>query len=391
MKVLIYSEYFLPISGGVQTIVLELARGLATWKPHGSDKPIEVTIVTRTREQMAGENNQPFRLERSPTLSRLVQLVREADLLHLAGPVILPLAMGLLFHKPVIVEHHGYQSVCPNGLLLYEPDHSICPGYFMERRYSMCLRCNTQAVGRRKSVRDLVLTFPRRWMCELASRNIAVTKHVSERISLPRTRVIYHGVTDSGDSSAFEGLHDVREPFKIGYVGRLVSEKGLPLLLNAAKRLDDDGFRFHLTIVGDGTEREHLESQARELKFMNPVDFLGELHGEALEQAVRPIQVIVMPSQCEETAGLAAIEQMMRGGVVVAADIGGLGEVVDEGGLKFPMGDSDGLYSRLRELIERPSFRASLRVAARKRAVQAFGRDSMIDAHVSTYHEVLGR
>jgi len=99
----------------------------------------------------------------------------------------------------------------------------------------------------------------------------------------------------------------------------------------------------------------------------------------------------VMPSQCEETAGLAAIEQMMRGGVVVAADIGGLGEVVDEGGLKFPMGDSEGLYSRLRELIERPSFRASLRVAARKRAVQAFGRDSMIDAHVSTYHEVLGR
>ena len=47
------------------------------------------------------------------------------------------------------------------------------------------------------------------------------------------------------------------------------------------------------------------------------------------------MRVVVMPSQWEETAGLAAIEQMMRGGVVIASDIGGLGEVVSEAGLRY--------------------------------------------------------
>jgi glycosyltransferase involved in cell wall biosynthesis len=98
---------------------------------------------------------------------------------------------------------------------------------------------------------------------------------------------------------------------------------------------------------------------------------------------------VVMPSQWEETAGLAAIEQMMRGGVVVAANIGGLGEVVGDAGLRFTAGDADDLYSRLREAIESPSLRKSLGTAARERAVQAFGRDSMIEKHLSLYREAL--
>ena len=97
-----------------------------------------------------------------------------------------------------------------------------------------------------------------------------------------------------------------------------------------------------------------------------------------------------MPSQWEETAGLAAIEQMMRGGVVVASDIGGLGEVVGDAGLRFKVGDSDALYSRLREVIERPSLRASLSLAARRRAMHTFSRNRMIEGHISAYRRALG-
>ena len=77
--------------------------------------------------------------------------------------------------------------------------------------------------------------------------------------------------------------------------------------------------------MGDGPERENLESLARNLRFRNRVEFLGELQGRELAQVVRSVRVIVMPSEWEETAGLAAIEQMMRGGVVIASDIGGIG------------------------------------------------------------------
>ncbi len=388
MKILIYSKVFLPVTGGIQTVVSELARGLAERRANGVEK-IEVTVVTRTKSGMDDHDSLPYKLVRDPNLLNLIEFVREADVIHVAGPAMLPMALGRLFRKPVVVEHHGYQSICPNGLLVYQPDHSLCPGYFMQKRYRMCVRCNAVNLGWGKSVRSLILTFPRRWMCEKASRNIAVTAHVSKRISLPRTGVVYHGIADGVCGPQDQSSEGHGNLLQIGSVGRLVSEKGLATLLRAAKRLDDEGSKFRLVFVGDGPERANLESLARNLQFRNRVEFLGELRGEELAEAVHSMQVVVMPSQWEETAGLAAIEQMMRGGVVIASDIGGLGEVVGEAGLRFKAGDSDALYSRLQEVIESPSLRGSLGLAARRRAMQTFGLDSMIEGHVSAYRKAL--
>ena len=103
------------------------------------------------------------------------------------------------------------------------------------------------------------------------------------------------------------------------------------------------------------------------------------------------MQVLVMPSQWEETAGLAAIEQMMRGGVVIAADIGGLSEVVGHAGLTFPANDSATLAARLQQIYRNPSLLTSLGAAARSRARQLFNLDSMIDQHVRLYQEVIAR
>ena len=217
-----------------------------------------------------------------------------------------------------------------------------------------------------------------------------MTDHVLKRISLPRTKVVYHGIADSVDVPQAQNFGSDGNPLQIGFIGRLVSEKGLPTLLQAAKRLDDEGINFRLTFVGDGPERANLGNLARDLQFRNRVEFLGQLRGPELAEAVRSVQVVVMPSECEETAGLSAVEQMMRGGVVIASDIGGLGEVVGEAGLRFKAGDSDNLYSRLREVIERPSLRESLSLAARRRAMQTFSRNSMIEGHISAYRRALG-
>ena len=389
MKVLIYSKVFLPVTGGIQTVVAELARGLAGkgWDDTGT---IEVTVVTRTRRRTDADDSSPYRLVRDPNLQTLIQFVREADIVHIAGPAMLPMVLGLAFSKPVVVEHHGYQSICPNGLLVYQPDHSLCPGYFMQKRYRMCIRCNTANLGWTRSLRSLFLTFPRRWLCHKVSSNIAVSEHVCKRISLPRTKVIYHGIEGTIGILQGQDLTD-GNTLQIGSVGRLVSEKGLPTLLRAAKRLDDEGANFRLTFVGDGAERANLENMSRNLRFKNRVEFLGELQGPELAEALRAMRVIVMPSQWEETAGLAAIEHMMRGGVVIASDIGGLGEIVGEAGLRFKAGDSEALYGCLRDIIENPSLRASLSVSARRRAMQIFERNSMIEAHVSAYRDALHR
>ena len=114
------------------------------------------------------------------------------------------------------------------------------------------------------------------------------------------------------------------------------------------------GFDFHLALIGDGAEREHLESEARRLGLQDRITFTGYLSGAAFEEAVRALRVVVMPSQWEETAGLAVMEKMMRGGLVIVADIGGLSEVVGGAGLKFAPGDVETLYTQLRIVLENP-------------------------------------
>ena len=147
------------------------------------------------------------------------------------------------------------------------------------------------------------------------------------------------------------------------------------------------GFSFHLALIGDGAERETLEREARRLGLQDRITFMGYLSGAAFEEAVRALRVVVMPSQWEETAGLAVMEKMMRGGLVVVADIGGLSEVVGDAGLKFAPGDVETLYSQLRLVLENPSIVATVRSAARARALKHFNRDS----HDSKSYRALSR
>jgi glycosyltransferase involved in cell wall biosynthesis len=260
----------------------------------------------------------------------------------------------------------------------------------MAGRYQKCLQCNAPDLGWIASLRNLVSTFPRRWLCARAAGNIAVSDHVAMRIALPRTRTIYHGIENASPAPQ-ERSPTSATPLRIGYAGRLVQEKGLPTLLDAAKDLASAAIPFHLTFIGDGTQRAELEASVRRLGLRDRVTFTGELRGSKFTAALEQIQVLVMPSQWEETAGLAAIEQMMRGGVVVAADIGGLSEVVGDAGLTFAAKNSASLAARLQQIYQNPSLLASLGAAARSRAKQLFNLDSMIEQHVRLYQEVMAR
>lgn len=384
MKVVLYSEYFFPISGGVQTNIFELACGLSEWRRDIASERIDVTVITRTAETTPQDQSWPFRLVRRPRLPRLVRLLRDADVIHIAGPAMMPMAVGLILRKPVMIAHHGYQAMCPNGILLLGTDRTVCPGHFTAGHYLQCVRCNLGDMGWFATLRLVLLQFPRRWLCKLASANVAVTDHVARRVALPRPHTIQHGIRDPGCAPLVQNGH----PVEIGYVGRLVYEKGVSVLLKAAKRLQDDGLAFHLTVVGGGPLRTHLENEAQQLGLASSVSFAGELAGSDLDRAVRPLQVVVVPSVCEETAGLSAIEQMMRGRVVVASDIGGLSEVVGDSGVKVAPGSPDALYLALRELLRNRPLAASMGHAARERAVRIFSRQAMTERYVAAYRAV---
>jgi len=221
---------------------------------------------------------------------------------------------------------------------------------------------------------------------------VGVTHHVKERHGLPRSKVIYHGIPDRLMAPGTIG--PAANPLSIGaaktfaYVGRLVTEKGLQLLLCAAKKLDDQGYDLRLKFIGDGPERAALQQSVDAMGLRARVTFTGYLQGKDLDKAFADVGAMVMPSIWEETAGVSAIEQMMRGRLVIATDIGGLGELVGDIGLKFPVGDCEGLALCMKRVLDQPRLVGDLGEKARQRALQLFLQERMVADHIVLYREL---
>jgi glycosyltransferase involved in cell wall biosynthesis len=365
--------------------VLSLASGISELRTLNGDREFHVTVVTETAAGSYDDRALPFRIVRRPGFFQLFQLVRQSDIIHAAGPALLPMFLAWILRKRFVVEHHGYQAICPNGILLYEPDRSICPGYFQAGRYGECFKClQSEIPSGWAATKRLLLMFPRNWLSRAASLNLAITNHVNDRQKLRRTTVVYYGIEDplpnrSGSVPS--------QKLCIAYVGRLVPEKGITVLLEAAKTLQTEGHEFELRLIGDGSERPKLENIIHIEELESSTTITGFLTGHAFASALQDVNVVVMPSVWEETAGLAAIEQMMRGRMVIAADIGGLAEVLDDTGLKFAPGNAGSLADCLRTVIENPALIGLYGEKARSRALQFFQRSKMLTEHAQIYRD----
>jgi glycogen(starch) synthase len=381
MKILIYTDSFFPSIGGVERVTLDLARGLAEWAAHDSNAEIfDVTVVTRTAASAAEDEKFPFRVVRRPTFRQLRTLIRETDVLHLAGPALVPLALGLTLGKPVVVEHHGFQAVCPNGQLFYAPGQKLCEGHYRAGRYAKCLQCNLQGAGVGGSTKLLFLTPFRRWLSNRAAANMTPTAWLASVLKLHRMKSVYHGLSLAIASHA---AVPARPTF--AFQGRLVSTKGAEVLLEAAKRLRSEGLDFQVRIIGDGPERTRLEAQAQSLG--DSIQFLGHVSDEQLEGVLADVSAVVVPSLAGEVFGLVVAENMLRGKILIVSDVGSLEEVVGTTGMIAPAGNVAALASCMRRVIQDPSSVLSLGAEARARATILFGVDAMIQSHVSIYQQ----
>ncbi len=385
MRVLIYSHAFLPKVGGTETVVMLLAQGLARHAGLSSSTPLELTLVTPTPAEGVDDSDLPFRVLRQPTLMALVQLLRRADIIHLAGPVLVPMIVGLLLRKPIVIEHHGFQAVCPNGQLLYNPTQTLCPGHFMAKRYRECVRCNA-ASGKLQSLKMWLLTFPRRWLCQRASANILPTDWLATVLQLQHTVTIHHGLAPLKIRQA---SHNAPTVPTFAFMGRLVSSKGARVLLEAAHELKAKGYVFQIKIIGEGLEREALETLALRLQIKDCIHFLGYVSNEQLEDTLPDTAALVVPSLAGEVFGLVVVENMLHGRTLIVSDLGSLREVIGDAGLIFPPGDVSALAHCMQQVMERPDWAASLGSAARVRAMQLFSQDSMIERHISLYDRLL--
>lgn len=145
------------------------------------------------------------------------------------------------------------------------------------------------------------------------------------------------------------------------YVGRLSAEKQIDRL----RPILDANPEACLALVGDGPHRAELE----QLFAGTQTQFIGYLHGEQLGAAYASADAFVFPSQTE-TLGLVLLEAMAAGCPVVAANSGGIPDIVSDGinGFLFDPEDEQGAIAAIQRLLANPAEREILRQAARQEA-----------------------
>ena len=140
-------------------------------------------------------------------------------------------------------------------------------------------------------------------------------------------------------------------PLVIGYVGRLVEEKGVDLLLRAAAQLQGE---WMIRILGSGPLRGSLQDLAAQLEIASRVEFLPPISSTNIPQFMHGLDVLVLPSRTranwKEQFGRVLVEAMACGVPVLGSDSGEIPFVIADAGLVFPEDDAGALRDGLRRL-----------------------------------------
>lgn len=146
-------------------------------------------------------------------------------------------------------------------------------------------------------------------------------------------------------------------PPTILLLGRLSSEKGFEVGIEAFALLKKKGVDAHLLIAGEGDERPFLEFLVRKFELRDFVEFTGGIRrdGESVFSVINSATIVVMPSHFE-AFGLVALESMRMGRPVIASNVGGLPEIVSDkvNGLLVPPENAELFCSSILHLLENP-------------------------------------
>lgn len=384
MKILHVTDNYTP-QGGVQQYILGVARLLAD---HGHSNVVLYTEQTALTIRDGAWPAHHVRTDGDIAAQVQQALVNEqpdvAYIHHVSSPALIDVLASEL---PAVAYVHGFTAVCPGLAKTFRRGDAVCtrpfgwgcvPMHYL-RRCSAARRPSTLARLMRntaalKQALSKVSRFlvGSRYMADLLAQN----GFPADRITL----LAPHFLTP-GQVPLYEPSQD---PNTLLYAGRLEIEKGLPYLLAALQMLPD---YVRLVVAGEGTLRGQYEALARELGLAGRVAFLGWLDEEALGQALRRCALVVMPSIVPESFGKSGIDALAQGRPVVAFDVGGIPDWLDDGatGLLARPTDNADLASKIHSLLESPSRQEAMGRAGQRAVAKRYA----ADRHLSVLEVVL--
>ena len=302
MKLLIYTPAFLPQIGGLEVNTANLARELGQMGE-------EVVVVTRTPGAEA--EDPAYRVIRNPPARDLLRWTRWCDIFVQQNVSLRGLWPLLLVRRPWVVSHHSWYC---------RSDGHVAWQDRLKRR-----------------------------LLRHAAGSISVSRAMAEDLATS-SWVIPNPYRDD----LFHVLPDLERTRDLLFVGRLVSDKGVDLLIDALALLAARGLRPGLTVMGDGPERPLLTAQVARLGLAQQVEITGFRTGLDLVRTYNEHRILVIPSRYNEPFGIVALEGIACGCVVVGSQGGGLQDAIGPCGFTFRNGDVAGLAGLLERLLRDP-------------------------------------
>lgn len=177
----------------------------------------------------------------------------------------------------------------------------------------------------------------------------------------------------------------------IGYIGRIVPEKGLETLIEAIAKVPG---KSRAVIVGSGDHRAALEQLAGNLGIQDRVQFRSAVPPEQVPALLAEFDALVLPSltrpNWKEQFGRVLIEAMACEVPVIGSDSGEIPNVIGNGGLVFAEGSAAELASRISEVLDSPERKHQLGVAGRQRVLDHFTQEQVARQTWELYRQVLG-
>lgn len=312
MRILLVSHAFAPQVGGIETMSLLLAREFAK-AGH------EVMVVTHTPTDAS--ETESFAILRAPSMKELLNSVRWSEIIF-HNNVCMRFAWPLtIIRRPWVVTHQTW----------------------------------IRRTDGRLGLQDVLKRGILRWSCQ-----VSISKAIAEDVI--GSNII---IGNCYDDQLFAIDNRIQPDKDLVFLGRLVSDKGADLVIEAVKLLRDMGIQATLTIIGEGSELTALKSQSERLGLESAVEFAGQLTGKDLVNQLRQHKILVVPSRWAEPFGIVALEGAASGCIVVGSSAGGLTDAIGPCGRTFPNGDVNGLVEVLRELLSNENERDRIRLAAK--------------------------
>jgi glycosyltransferase involved in cell wall biosynthesis len=194
--------------------------------------------------------------------------------------------------------------------------------------------------------------------------------------------VIYRGVDVNESVDNLEIKEKYGNKSKILFAGRLIDGKGVVDLLKAVKKIKQ--LNWVLFIVGDGPQKENLMEQTKKMGIDDKVIFFGQLERSVLLGILKVADIVVNPSYTEGLPTV-IVEAAKCGKAIVATDVGGTKEIIEDGksGVLINPKDSLMLSEKLEMLINDSSLRKKLGETAKKNTKNKFDWETSIRDYIN--------